>query len=130
VLVIGKSIGLIPRAEAFWRFALAFGLAMWGMWTVASLTFLFSSMVENAIGPIIGTMGVIIVFYIIAALPVDLFASIRPYLFTSYLNLWQKALEITIPWNDVLADGAILGAFSIGFLLVTWYIFVRKDVLS
>lgn len=130
VLVLGKTIGIIPKAEAFARFSLAFVLATWGMWTVTSLAFLFSSLVENAIGPIVGTMGVIIVFYIVTAVPVDLFAAIRPYLFTTYLNLWQKALEVQIPWEELVTHAAILGAFSIGFLLLTWYLFVRKDILS
>ena len=130
VRVLGKTIGVIPHAVAFARFSLAFALATWGMWTVASLAFLFSSLVENAIGPIIGTMGVIIVFYIVSAVPVDLFAAIRPYLFTTYLSVWQKALEVQIPWTELGNHVLILGSFSIGFLLLTWYLFVRKDILS
>jgi ABC-2 type transport system permease protein len=100
------------------------------MWTVASLAFLFSSLVENAIGPIIGTMAVIIVFYVVGNIPVDLFREIKPYLFTTYLNVWQKVLVEPIVWGDVATSAAILGAFSVGFLGVTWYIFATKDILS
>jgi ABC-2 type transport system permease protein len=130
VLVLGKSVGLIPAADALWRFTLGFALATLSMWTVASLSFLFSSLVENAIGPIVGAMGVIIVFYIISNSPVDLFAAIRPYLFTTYLNVWQKALEVRIPWAELWEHVLILSGFNIGFLLVTWYLFVRRDILS
>lgn len=130
VLVLGKSVGLIPAADALWRFTLGFALATLSMWTVASLSFLFSSLVENAIGPIVGAMGVIIVFYIISNIPVDLFAAIRPYLFTTYLNVWQKALEVRIPWAELWEHVLILSGFNIGFLLVTWYLFVRRDILS
>ena len=100
------------------------------MWTVASLAFLFSSLVENGIGPLVGTMAVIIVFYIVSNVPADLFTSVKPYLFTSYLNLWQKMFEDPVPWGDVLHSVFVLGAFSIGFYAVTWYIFLRKDILS
>ncbi len=130
LLVPGKTLVIIPQAEALWRLGVAFGLALWGMWTVASLAFLFSSLVENAIGPIFGTMAVIIVFYVISNIPVDLFASVRPYLFTSYLNLWQKMLEVPIPWSEIAFSVAVLGGFSIGFYLITWYIFAKKDILS
>ena len=130
MLVQGKVLTVIPESEAPWRLLLACGLAAWGMWSVASLAFLLSSLVDNGIGPIIGTMAVIIVSYVISAIPVDLFRMIRPYLFTTYLNIWQKAMERPIPWGDLLHSGLVLGAFSVGFLLITWYIFVRKDILS
>ncbi len=130
LLVPGRTLVILAEDEALWRLVLAFGLAIWGMWTVASLAFLFSSLVENAIGPIIGTMAVIIVCYIIAGIPVDLFAAIKPYLFTSYLDLWLKVLAQPIPWDEVVHSVMVLGGFSVGFFAVTWYIFVRKDILS
>jgi ABC-2 type transport system permease protein len=125
LFVPGKSLTIIAAGEAPWRLLLA-----WGMWVIASLAFLFSSLVDNALGPILGTMAVIIVFYVISGLPVDLFRAIRPYLFTSYLDIWQKALEQPIVWSEMVRSGLILGGFSVGFYLVTWYIFVRKDILS
>ncbi len=130
LIVPGRSLLILPKADVPWRLCIAFGLAIWSMWCVASLAFLFSSLVENAIGPIIGTMSVIVVFLMISTIPVDLFAAIRPYLFTSYFDVWQKILEQPISWSTILTDVAILGAFSVGFYLVTWYIFVRKDILS
>jgi ABC-2 type transport system permease protein len=130
LLIFGRTFVVVAESEALWRIGVAFALATWGMWTVASLAFLFSSLVENGIGPLIGTMAVIIVFYIVSNVPADLFTAIKPYLFTSYLDLWQKMFEDPIPWNEVLHSVYILGAFSIGFYAVTWYIFLRKDILS
>jgi ABC-2 type transport system permease protein len=130
LLIFGRTFVVVAESEALWRIALAFALATWGMWTVASLAFLFSSLVENGIGPLIGTMAVIIVFYIVSNVPADLFTAIKPYLFTSYLDLWQRMFEDPIPWNEVLHSVSVLGAFSIGFYFVTWYIFLRKDILS
>jgi ABC-2 type transport system permease protein len=130
LLVPGKILTIISAEEAPWRILLACFLATWAMWVIATLAFFFSSLVDNALGPIIGTMAVIIVFYVISGIPVDLFRSIRPYLFTSYLDIWLKALEQPVAWNEIVRSGAILGCFSVGFYLVTWYIFVRKDILS
>ena len=130
LIVPGKTLVILPKAEVFWRLCVAFGLAIWSMWCVASLGFLFSSLVENSIGPIIGTMTVIIVFLIVSNIPVQFFESVRPYLFTTYLNVWQKVMDEPIAWSEVISSASILGCFSIGFYLVTWYIFVRKDILS
>ena len=130
LIVPGQSLVIIPKSEVPWRLIVAFCCAVWGMFCVASLAFLFSSLVENAIGPIIGTMAVIIVLYVVSNVPVDLFTGIRPYVFTSYLNLWQTMLQEPIPWGETAKSAAVLGAFSIGFFATTWYIFVKKDILS
>jgi ABC-2 type transport system permease protein len=130
LMVPGQSLVILPESEALWRLAVAFGLAAWSMWCVASLAFLLSSLVENAIGPIIGTMAIIIGFLILSNIPVDLFRTIRPYLFTTYTSVWQYVLEEPVVWPEVFTSVAILAGFSIGFYLLTWYIFVRKDILS
>jgi ABC-2 type transport system permease protein len=130
LFVPGRTIVIHPEHEAPGRLLLAFALAIWGMWTVASLAFLFSSLVENGIGPLVGAMAVIIIFYIVSNIPTELFESVKPYLFTTYLDVWSKVLEEPIPWTSVLRSVGVLGAFSVGFYTVTWYIFVRKDVLS
>ena len=77
------TLTILPESEMWSRFALAYGLAILSMWVVASLAFLFSSFVENAIGPIIATMAVVIALLIISNLPVDSFEPIKPYLFTT-----------------------------------------------
>jgi ABC-2 type transport system permease protein len=130
LIVPGRALVVLPQSIVPWRLCFAFALSVWSMWCVASLAFLFSSLVENAIGPIIGTMAVIIVFLLVSTIPIDLFVAIRPYLFTTYMNVWQSALEVPIPWSTIVTDVAMLGLFSIGFYIVTWYIFVKKDILS
>jgi ABC-2 type transport system permease protein len=130
LLVPGQTIVILSAAEAPVRLALATALAIWAMSTVASLAFLLSSLVDNAIGPIIGTMAVIIVLLVVSTLPVDLFAEIRPSLFTTYMNVWQQALVQPIDWREIARSVLILGGYSIGFFLSAWYIFARKDILS
>lgn len=130
LLVPGRELIIHAESDVLWRMAAGLVLATWGMITVASLAFLFSSLVENAIGPIVGTMAVIIISYIIGNLPVEFFAAIKPYLFTTYLDLWAKVFEDPVPWDAIVRSAAVLGGFSVGFYAVTWYIFLRKDVLS
>ncbi len=130
LFVMGQGILILPESEVLSRFVIAYCFAAWGMITVASIAFFFSSFVENAIGPIIATMGVVIVFTLVTVLPVESFSSIRPYLFTNYMNLWQKAFADPIPWDEIRTGMAYLGGNSLAAVLAAWAIFTQKDILS
>lgn len=130
LMILGREILVLPQSEVLWRFALAYCFASWGMITVASVAFLFSSFVENAIGPIVGTMGVVIVFTLITVLPVEVFSTIREYLFTYHMNIWQKAFADPIAWREILESAAYLGANSLVATLAAWVIFTKKDIVS
>ena len=112
-----------------WRFLAAYVLAAWAMLTIASSAFLFSSFVENAIGPIIGTMGAQHRLPPHDSDSLELFKDIKPYLFTNYLNVWQKMFEDPVPWQSIGNSTAVLGAYSLGLFCIAWLIFRRKDIL-
>jgi ABC-2 type transport system permease protein len=130
LIVFQRGILILPESDLAWRFLVAYLLAAWMMLTIASLAFFFSSFVENAIGPIVGTMGVLIVSLVIISIPVELFESVRPYLFMYYTNIWQKMFHDPVPWDALWKDAAVLGAYSLAFVGAAWGIFVRKDILS
>lgn len=130
MIVDTRGILILPEHEAFWRFILAFVLATLAMWTVASLALLFSSFVENAIGPIVGTMAVIVGFFVIGNLQISFFQTVKPYLFTSYLDIWTKAFDDPASLTDCVRSSLALGGFSIGFSACAWCVFVRKDIVS
>lgn len=130
LIVFDKGILILPGSDVAWRFFTAYILATWSMVTVASVAFFFSSFVENAIGPIVATMGVLIVFLIVSVMPVELFTTVRPYLFTTYLNVWQMIFADPVAWDEVWASCAALGATSTAMVVGAWIIFQRKDILS
>ncbi len=66
LVISNQAIIIFEKSDILWRFLCAYAFASLGMSVIASLAFLFSSLVENAIGPIVGTMAVIIVFIIIS----------------------------------------------------------------
>ena len=51
-------------------------------------------------------MAVIIVFLVISNIPGSLFAAIRPWLFTTYVNVWQHVMEQPVPWEEIMASVA------------------------
>jgi ABC-2 type transport system permease protein len=130
LIVLSRGILILPEADVAWRFLAGYVLAAWAMLTIASLAFMFSSFVENAIGPIISTMGVNMVFILVMVIPLEFFQNIKPYLFTNYINVWQRVFEDPIPWDSVWTSVAALGGYSLGFVLIAWVIFRRKDILT
>jgi ABC-2 type transport system permease protein len=124
------GIVLIPEAQIPLRMLLAFAAAVWSMTVVASLAFLFSALAENSVGPIIGTMAVVIVLLVFGNLPLDFFRNLSPYLFTSYMNLWQRFLDVPIPWGSIARSALILGLHNVGLFLIALMIYRRKDIKS
>ncbi|GJQ21283.1 MAG: hypothetical protein HBSIN02_16380 [Bacteroidia bacterium] len=130
LLVFRGGILVLPASDVAWRFFAAYILAGWSMATIATIAFFFSSFVENAIGPIVATMGVLIVLLIVGVLPGEYFEAIRPYLFTSHLNVWMGLFAEPVDWSDIVRSLAWLGGTSVVFAAAAWAIFVRKDILT
>lgn len=128
MIVFHKGILVLDPATAWVRMALGFTLAILVMCTVASLCFMFSSMVNNSVGPIIGTLFIIIIGYLIIAIPLEIFDKIEPYVFVKFFDLWMDAYKDPLPWVDIFRKLGILAAHSLLFFVVAATVFVRKDI--
>ena len=130
LLVKGQGLLILAEQQAAYRFMLAYPLAMLAMGVVAALALMLSVLVENAIGPIIGTMAIVVISVIISETPISLFEKIRPFFFTTYSKVWQKAFLDPVPFNDILASAFYLVLYMLFFFGVAFFIFNRKDILS
>ena len=130
LLVFGRKIYIFAADDVLWRFLMAYGYAVLSMTMVLSLSFFFSSLVENAIGPIVTTMAVIIIFAIISALPIAALADVKPYLFTNYITKWRQFFNDPVEYSEILKGGVILVIHIFGLFGITSYIFYKKDILS
>jgi ABC-2 type transport system permease protein len=139
ILLFGAGDFFVPRprgilvlleSQAWLRFALAYMLAIWAMWTVASLAFFLSTLAENSLGPVIGTMAIVIACLIISKTPFQFFKEIRPFLFTTYVDGWLKAFQEPIPWNEMITSSVVLAIYLLGFFVLSLAVFNRKDILS
>lgn len=129
-LISEEGILILPWDIALPRFGLAYLFAFYTMITVTALTFLFSVMVTNAIGPIVGTMAVLIVSLVLTVINIDAFQWFQQHLFTTHFNLWTFAFEDPIPWNQVGRGALNLGIYSAAFIAIAFTLFRRKDVLT
>lgn len=130
LIMVKEKIYIFAADDVLWRFVLAFLFATLSMATVITISLFFSSLVANAIGPIISTMAVIIVSLIISNLPFDFVQGIRPYFFTHYLNDWTLFFVDTVEYKEVFKAVSVLLGHIIGLYAITSYIFVKKDILS
>jgi ABC-type transport system involved in multi-copper enzyme maturation permease subunit len=91
---------------------------------------MFSAMVNNGIGPIIGAMLIIIIGYLVKAIPLDFFDRIEPFMIVSYFDVWLDAFRDPIPWSDIWNKLTILSLFSASFYGIAVYVFLKKDITS
>ncbi len=125
-----QSIIIFEKSDILWRFLLAYGFAILSMMVVCSLAIFFSSLVENAIGPIVSTMAVIIIFIIISAFDVEILREIRPYLFTNYMMNWREFFNYPLDYTEITKAVSVLSGHIVIFFSATAFIFNRKDILS
>jgi len=130
LLVRAEGLLILPGDTAFIRFLIAYPLAMLAMCVIASLALLFSVLVENAIGPIVGSMAVVVVCLIISETPISLFDRISPYLFTTHTKVWQMAFLDPLPVCQITSSIIFLLVYMAVFLVSAFIIFNRRDILS
>jgi len=144
-LVIAKENGLqlIEANDVLWRYFCAFGFAFIAMMVVAAISLLLSVLSENSIGPIVATVGIIIVCTLISEMEIPLYQKyIKPYLFTTYMLGWKGFFYIgstdegeTIRGSIQYLPGIVksIAAMLIYIVMLVGtsiFIFRKKDILS
>jgi ABC-2 type transport system permease protein len=130
MLVFQDGILILEASDALRRFFIAYAFSFVNMALVSAIAIFFSTMVRNAVGPVIGTMAVIIFFLMISTLPLDIFTHVQPYLFTSYFANWEQVFYDPIPWPDLFRGVSLILGNMLFFLGTGFIIFRRKDILS
>ncbi len=119
---------MILKDDVLWRYFAAFGFATLAMTTIASLALMLSAFADNSIGPIISTMGIVVVLTILSNLEIPLFSHIKPYLFTTHMIGWKGFFDEPIPYAAIGKSCMVLVAYTVGFLATTIFYFNRKDI--
>lgn len=143
VVLRSEGIEQIKRFDVLWRYFAAFGYAAVALTTVAALAFLLSVFAENAIGPIIATMSIVIVFTILSEMNIPIYdETVKPYLFTSHMVAWKGFFYVKANAEGTTINGSIenLPAILRSLSILIIYIFVffgtavwvfrKKDILT
>ncbi len=144
-LVVAKTSGLqlIESDDILWRYFFAFGFAFVAMMVVAASSLLLSTLSENSIGPIVATVGIVIVCTLVSEMEIPIYQKyIKPYLFTTYMLGWKGFFYIgstadgeTIKGSiqylpGILKSLAALLAYNVGLVAAAVWVFRKKDILS
>lgn len=141
-LMKSNYVVLITEGDVMWRYVGAFVFAAFALMTVTSLGFLMSSLANNSIGPIVGTMSAIVFLTILSTLNIPLFSLIKPYLFTTHMNNWKEFFDLQVNADNEAIRGSILNIAKIknSLIVLTLHIILfvsasvlivkKKDILS
>lgn len=130
LIVMSNKITIFKADDVLWRFLIAFAYAFLSMSVITAIAFLFSSFVENSIGPIISTMALIIVFIIVSSLNFEFVDTIRPYMFTTHIMEWKAVFNNPADFDSMINSSLILIGHIIVFLTITVLAFRKKDILT
>lgn len=133
----------IESADILWRYFSAFGFAFIAMMVVAAISLLLSTLSENSIGPIVATVGIIIVCTLLSEMEIPIYQKyMKPWLFTTYMLGWKGFFYIGADADNQTIKGsvenfsAILKSIAalLGYIVVlvsaSVYVFRKKDILS
>src|SRR5690606_2038702 len=108
VVLRAEGIEQMQQGDVLWRYFAAFGYAAVALTTVSALAFLLSVFAENAIGPIIATMSIVIVFTILSEMNIPIYdTTIKPYLFTSHMVAWKGFFYVKANAEGTTINGSI-----------------------
>ena len=130
LLVVTNKVNIFAADDLLWRFGSAYAYGILSMTTVAALSFMLSAFGDNSIGPIVGTIALIIGITIISTVGASLLGPVNKYLFTSYLPSWQLFFQTEVPAGSLGHAIRIQLIYIVAFFAITLFYFRRKDILS
>ncbi|MBL7997311.1 MAG: ABC transporter permease subunit [Candidatus Kapabacteria bacterium] len=130
MILNSSTVVVLLEHDVPWRFGLTYLFIFLSLATVTTLSFFFSSLVENALGPIISTMAVIIVFTALSFLDVSAVRAIKQYFFTTHMAAWREFFNDPPDWSLITRSASILFGHCVALFGITLYLFRRKDVTT
>tara|TARA_B100001029_G_C14979141_1_gene404904 strand:- start:128 stop:964 length:837 start_codon:yes stop_codon:yes gene_type:complete len=128
--VFHEGLLFLGKEDILWRFALAFIISNINMITISSLCFLFSTISNNSVTPIISTISIVFIGTAISFIPIELFEKINPYIFTGYIDLFLTAFYDPVPVDKIIYCFIVNILWCLLFISLSFYFFNNKDVLD
>ncbi len=96
------------------------------LFAVASIGVLLSTATRNSAAAVVGTIGLVILLYIVAGIPG--LEGVRPYLLTQQFEAWQGLLRTPTDWAPIGHSAWVCALYAIPALFAGYLIFLRRDV--
>lgn len=134
LFVVGLFLGnvgwfnILNSGTALTRILMVYGISFLILLTVTTFSFFLSSILKNPIAAMIFPLVVVIFLRIVSAFP--FLQELKPFFFTTHMDVWINLLSPKIDWNQVFKSMSILGLHTLTFIGASLYGFHRRDILS
>jgi ABC-2 type transport system permease protein len=96
------------------------------LFAFVALGVMLSTASRNSAGAVVGTIGLIILMYILAQIPG--LEGIKPYLLTEQFQAWQGLLRTPTDWAPIGHAAWVSALYGVPALAAGYLVFLRRDV--
>jgi ABC-2 type transport system permease protein len=96
------------------------------LFALAGIGVLLSAATRNSAGAVVGTIGLVILLFIVAEIPG--LEGIRPYLLTEQFQAWQGLLRTPTDWAPIAHSAWVCALYGVPSLFAGYLVFLRRDV--
>ncbi|MGD0764859.1 MAG: ABC transporter permease [Dehalococcoidia bacterium] len=122
------SLATISEGDALSRLAVSTFYVTWSMAGVVAFAFMLSTVTDAALGAVSGGIGLTIVSEILDAIPP--LKTFRNFLPTHYWQAWNGLFQNPVANGEMIRGALLQIPYAVAFLIVAWWWFHRKDVVS
>lgn len=122
------SLAAMSQGEALSRLALSTVYVAWSMSAVVAFAFMLSTMTDAALGAVAAGVGLGIISQILDAIPA--LGSVRNWLPTHDWHAWEGLFAHPATTSDMVNGVFLQIPYLAVFLLLAWWWFHRRDILS
>lgn len=114
--------------RTLWLTFLSYLLALVAMSCVVAFAVFLSTLTNSSLTASVGALVIVLVIELL--LQFSYFAFLRPWVFTNYFLSWTDLFRPDIPWGTIVKGVIDCAAWTLGFCLLAWWRFRRRDILT
>ncbi len=96
------------------------------LFTIAGIAVLLSTTTRNSAAAVVGTIGLVILLYILAEIPG--LEGVKPYLLTEQFQNWQGLLRTPTDWAPIAHSAWVCALYGVPALFAAYLVLLRRDV--
>ena len=122
------SVTTLSQGEAFARLVASTFYVAWCMTGILAFAFMLSAVTDAALGAVSGGIGLTVVSEILDAIPP--LRTSRNFLITHYWQAWTDLFHQPVATGEIIRGTLLQIPYVLAFLVVAWWWFHRKDIVS
>ena len=124
--VVTFSGSVVPAPEGLLLVFAANACYLIPLLTVVAIGVLLSTATRNSAASVVGTVGLVILLYIVAQIPG--IEGLKPYLLTEQFQAWQGLLRTPTDWTPIWHSAWVCALYAVPSLFAAYLVFLRRDV--